>query len=154
VPDQAPRRAPPLLGRDRAALAHPARPELARPRRRFWSGHSFHGLDWATFDDCDENWQIADCGADFIWVPVVAQWNFFLTPVVSVFGEPGAAFLYRTWDFDGACPIFDEDECDDSDFDPFEPVFFAGGRFLFSDNIGLVVRLGTPYVSLGATFLM
>jgi hypothetical protein len=112
------------------------------------------GLDWATFDDCDQRWVLSDCGADFIWIPVVAQWNFFLTPVVSVFGEPGAAFVYSTWHFDGACPIYDEDECDDSDLDPFEPVFFAGGRFLFSENIGLVVRIGTPYVSLGATFLL
>ena len=112
------------------------------------------GLDWASYDSCDENWELGDCGADFIWVPVVAQWNFFLTPVISVFGEPGAAFVYRKWGFDGNCPIWDEDECDDSDFDPFEPVFFAGGRFLFSDSVGVVIRLGTPYVSIGATFLM
>jgi hypothetical protein len=112
------------------------------------------GLDWVNFDNCDEYWGNADCGANFVWVPIVAQWNFFLTPVVSVFGEPGAAFMYRKWSFDGACPIFDNNECDDGDFDPFEPVFFAGGRFLFSDTVGLVVRLGTPYVSLGATFLM
>jgi hypothetical protein len=112
------------------------------------------GLDWATYDSCDEYWELGDCGADFIWVPVVAQWNFFLTPVISVFGEPGAAFVYRKWGFDGSCPIFDENECDDSDFDPFEPVFFAGGRFLFSDSVGLVIRLGTPYVSIGATFLL
>jgi hypothetical protein len=112
------------------------------------------GLDWAMYDDCDDYWALSDCGTDFVWIPVVAQWNFFLTPVISVFGEPGAAFMYRKFHFEGACPNADDDECDDSDFDPFEPVFFAGGRFLFSETIGLVVRLGTPYVSVGATFLM
>jgi hypothetical protein len=112
------------------------------------------GLDWASFGSCDEYWELGDCNADFVWVPIVVQWNFFFTPVVSVFAEPGAAMVYRTWGFEGGCPIYDENECDDSDFDPFEPVFFAGGRFLFSDKIGLVVRLGTPYVSLGATFLL
>jgi hypothetical protein len=106
------------------------------------------------YDDCDRYWTVDDCGTDFIWIPVVAQWNFFFTPVVSVFGEPGLAFRYAKFHFDGPCPSFDDDDCDDTDFDPFEPVFFAGGRFLFSDTIGLVVRLGTPYISVGATFLM
>ena len=83
------------------------------------------------------------------------QWNFFLTPVVSVFGEPGLAIRYRTWGYDGAdCPEFSDLECSEDDVDPFEPVFFAGGRFLFSRTAGLVVRLGSPYISIGATFLM
>ncbi|MFO7180022.1 MAG: hypothetical protein DIU78_015095 [Pseudomonadota bacterium] len=110
------------------------------------------GIDWAHHSDCSYRFPDGECDVNFIWIPVVVQWNFYLTPVISVFGEPGVALMYRTWDFDvGPCPIND---CDRSDLDPFEPVFFAGGRFLFSDSVGMVVRLGFPYVSLGATFLL
>jgi hypothetical protein len=35
-----------------------------------------------------------------------------------------------------------------------DAVFFAGGRFLFSDNLGLTVRLGWPYASVGMSILL
>lgn len=106
------------------------------------------GVDWATFDECG---RFNDCNAHMFWFPVVAQWNFFFTPIVSVFGELGLSPVYRSADYDGCLR---DSHCDDSDFDPIRPLFFGGGRFLFTDNIGLVVRLGIPYVSLGATFLL
>lgn len=105
------------------------------------------GLDWSFWNECGRN---HDCDVNMLWFPVVAQWNFFFTPVVSVFGEAGLSPVYRSADWEGAC----FGDCDDDDLDLARPVFFGGGRFLFSDSVGLVVRLGTPYVSLGATFLL
>jgi hypothetical protein len=108
------------------------------------------GLDVAFFDDC-RRVRDDDCDARMLWFPVVAQWNFFFTKVVSVFGEAGLGIVHRSADFERGCL---SDDCDDTDLDLFQPLFFGGGRFLFSDSVGLVVRLGTPYVSVGATFLL
>ena len=105
------------------------------------------GLDWTHHDG---NCAVGDCDSDVFWFPVVLQWNFWLTDMISVFGEPGMAIQHETWD-DDYC--VDGVNCDTSDTDP-RFVFFGGGRFLFSDSIGGVVRLGWPYLSLGATFLL
>ena len=32
-----------------------------------------------------------DCSVDVFMAPVVVQWNFWLTPIISVFGEAGLA---------------------------------------------------------------
>lgn len=108
------------------------------------------GLDITFYDDC-QRFREDDCDARMLWFPVVGQWNFFFTKVVSVFGEVGLGLVHRTADWEGGCL---SDDCDDTDLDPFQPLFFGGGRFLFSETVGLVVRLGTPYVSIGATFLL
>lgn len=112
------------------------------------------GLDWAMFDDCDGRFIDDDCDVNHVWIPVVFQWNFFFTRVVSVFGEVGPAIVYRSVSDENGCPSIGEDDCDDGDLELFQPVFWGGGRFLFSESVGLVVRLGTPAVTLGATFLM
>jgi hypothetical protein len=39
-----------------------------------------------------------------------------------------------------------------SDFGAF-PYFHGGGRFLFGDTIGLTVRIGYPYLTLGMSIL-
>jgi hypothetical protein len=69
-------------------------------------------------------------------VPAVMQWNFWLARRWSVFGEPG--FLLR----------YDND---DIGFSPF--VLYAGGRFHFSDDVALTLRIGYPTFSLGVSFL-
>ena len=80
----------------------------------------------------------------------VLQWNFFLTDVISVFGEPGIAISNYSWESD----FCDGPGCEgsDTDFEPF--VFWAGARFLLGDTVGIVVRLGTPYISVGVSFLL
>jgi hypothetical protein len=108
------------------------------------------GADVAFFDSC--NARFRDCDARMIWLPVVGQWNFFFTPVVSVFGELGVSIVHRSADWEGGC--LGDIDCDDTELDLFRPLFFGGGRFLFSRSVGMVVRLGTPYVSLGADFLL
>jgi hypothetical protein len=79
-------------------------------------------------------------GIDFgthsrVLVPVVLQWNFWLSPHWSVFGEPGIALgsgrETEAW-----------------------PVLDVGGRFLFTDRIALTMRVGFPDASLGVSFLL
>jgi len=72
---------------------------------------------------------------NYLFVPVVMQWNFWLHRQWSVFGEPGLALSHRTGDF-GVVPVFN-----------------AGGRFHFNDGLALTLRLGYPSFSLGVSFL-
>jgi len=68
-------------------------------------------------------------------VPVVMQWNFWLSENWSVFGEPGGAIRFGKGD---AKPI---------------PVLMGGGRLHFSDYIALTLRAGYPSFSAGISFL-
>ena len=107
------------------------------------------GLDWLVFDDCDDNVgnngngngnPCLDDGSQFV-LPVVMQWNFWLHPQWSVFGEPGLAITIN----DGPG--------DDLDIDPF--VLYGGGRFLFSPDTALTMRIGFPTsLSIGVSFLL
>ena len=74
--------------------------------------------------------------SNYVFMPVVMQWNFWLSPAWSVFGEPGIA-LYAS-DIASVSVV---------------PVFYAGGRYRFSDAIAIVFRIGYPTVSVGASFL-
>jgi hypothetical protein len=104
----------------------------------------YRGRGWVDF-------YTEDCSATDLWFPVTGQWNFFLTPIISVFGEFGLSAHYTSWSYDGFCNGV---ACAQSysHFDFFEPVFWAGGRFMFARSAGLLVRLGWPYVSVGAAF--
>lgn len=88
------------------------------------------GVDWAHYGT----------NSDVLWFPVVMQWNFFLTDVITVFGEPGVAIRTisgnnRTdWHVDGVLQL--------------------GAKFMFSRNVGLTLRAGYPYFSLGLSVLM
>jgi hypothetical protein len=68
-----------------------------------------------------------------VFVPVVMQWNFWLSTHWSVFGEPGIGISSRGVDF-------------------VHPVFFVGGRYNFTERIALTMRLGYPAASVGASF--
>lgn len=84
-----------------------------------------------------------DDDTNVFWLPVVLQWNFWLTRNWSVFGEPGFALR-----------IDDNNRDGDSDlgFDPI--VFYAGGRFHFNERITLTMRMGWPTFSVGVSFLL
>jgi hypothetical protein len=64
------------------------------------------------------------------------QWNFWLSPHWSVFGEPGIGIAAHH----------------ESNRDTLNPLFMAGGRFHFNDKIALTMRLGYPAFSVGASF--
>ncbi|HSC88163.1 MAG TPA: hypothetical protein VLC09_12860 [Polyangiaceae bacterium] len=67
-------------------------------------------------------------------VPVAFQWNFYFTEIISVLGEVGLNSELAT--FNGG-----------SDFDIY-PLFQGGGRFQFG-KLGVLVRVGIPYASVG-----
>lgn len=75
------------------------------------------------------------------YLPVVVQWNFYLSRDWSVFGEPGIALNYHAWD--GPRRL---------DIDPF--IFFAGARYQFADRMTLTMRIGYPAFSVGVSFLL
>ena len=76
-------------------------------------------------------------GPGYFFIPVVMQWNFWLSTHWSVFGEPGIGFTNATRN--GA-------------IDPF--VFYAGGRFHFTERIALTLRVGYPDISVGVSFFL
>ncbi len=82
------------------------------------------GLDW-----------LSPGGDNVFWVPVVMQWNFFLSDKWSVFGEPGGGLYFGK--ASGA-----------------RPAFYAGGRFHFTDRVTLTLRAGYPNVAVGVSFLL
>jgi hypothetical protein len=75
--------------------------------------------------------------ANYFFVPVTMQWNFWLHPRWSVFGEPGFALFLRDDNHIGFSPV----------------IFYAGGRFLLSKSVTLTMRLGYPTFSFGVSFL-
>jgi hypothetical protein len=87
----------------------------------------------ATFEEIDDT-------LDYFWLPIVMQWNFWLSRNWSVFGEVGPALR-----------IAPDSGEDDVEFD-FVNVW-GGGRFHFSDTITLTMRVGYPTFSVGASFL-
>jgi hypothetical protein len=96
-----------------------------------------------------------DCNVTEFWLPVAMQWNFFLTDVISVFGEPGFAIAHRRWNFEYYCNGVGNPICDGDDSDTdLEFVFWGGGRFMFSDKIGATVRIGYPMITAGINFLL
>jgi hypothetical protein len=74
---------------------------------------------------------------DYLWIPVVLQWNFWLHKNWSAFGEPGIALRL--------------DDMDEFNLSPF--VLYAGGRYHVSEEVTLTLRLGYPAFSFGVSFL-
>ena len=122
------------------------------------------GLDWAHFGDgC---WQagpggprpntIDDCSADDFWVPIVVQWNFFFSDLISAFPELGLAIEHTTWDgrwCGRGRELYLCAEGDSSDTD-VELVLWLGVRFHLAERFALTLRLGTPSLLLGASFFL
>jgi hypothetical protein len=75
--------------------------------------------------------------ASYLYVPVVMQWNFWLHPRWSAFGEPGLAISHLNGGSLGVSPDVS-----------------VGGRFHASDNVALTLRLGYPAVTFGVSFLL
>jgi len=69
--------------------------------------------------------------ADIFTIPVVVQWNFFLLPRISVFGEGGLAIQHRRYDygFYAGCPNNAFCRANVSD-NTVNPSLSGGGRFL------------------------
>jgi len=77
-----------------------------------------------------------------VWIPVVMQWNFWLSRNWSVFGEPGVSIRVGRGlegDHNDHLGIL---------------ALWAGGRFHFNDRIALTLRVGRPTLSVGVSFLL
>jgi hypothetical protein len=77
-------------------------------------------------------------GHGTLFIPVVMQWNFWLTSHWSVFGEPGVGIAANAL----------------RSRDTFGPALYLGGRYHFNDKVSLTLRLGYPSISVGASFLL
>lgn len=75
--------------------------------------------------------------ANYVYLPIALQWNFWLHEQFSVFGEPGVVIYYRKPRYQGS-----------ADVGP-APMFDIGGRWHFSQPVALTFRLGYPTFSLG-----
>ena len=73
---------------------------------------------------------------NYLFVPLVLQWNFWLTDRWSVLVEPGLD-LYFTADHGGVAAPLD-----------------IGGRFLLNNVVSLIFRLGWPTATVGISFLL
>jgi hypothetical protein len=87
------------------------------------------GVDWAHYGT----------NSNVLWFPAVMQWNFFLTDIITVFGEPGIALrnasrAHSEWSVDGVMQL--------------------GAKFMFGRQVGLAVRAGYPYFSVGVSILL
>ena len=78
----------------------------------------------------------ADWAKEHFRVPIVMQWNFWLSRNWSVFGEPGGLIDFEK-----------------KKTRP-QPAFYAGGRFHFTEDITLTMRVGHPTASVGVSFLL
>jgi hypothetical protein len=78
-------------------------------------------------------------GYTHIRLPVGIQWNFWITPAFSAFADAGFT------------PAIDAGR---GAYGGFYPDFFlqAGLRVLFTNKVGLTVRVGYPFVSVGVSF--
>lgn len=101
------------------------------------------GLDWLWYGDivrCQN--ETAECTRDAVYsafIPVVMQWNFWLSPEWSVFGEPGL----------GVAIASRGDERADAGV---QPTIYIGARWLMVPDFALVFRIGYPTVSVGLGF--
>ncbi len=79
-----------------------------------------------------------DWTRDTMWVPIVMQWNFWLSDHWSVFAEPGIALRFRD---------------DYHDLSP-DLTLYGGGRWLFAPGVSLTLRIGYPAFAAGISFLL
>jgi hypothetical protein len=106
------------------------------------------GGDIVHYDNCysdDSN----GCGANYIFLPIAAQWNLFFVRRVSLFVE-GGAYLYKGF-YDG-CGAVDGPCSPPSDFGIL-PTIALGGRLHFGPSTALTARLGYPTTTIGFSFL-
>lgn len=98
------------------------------------------GLDWVSYgggacppgaeEPCDRE-------HSNLWIPLVLQWNFWLSEDWSVFGEPGPALRL---------------EGSKVSVEPLE--FWVGGRWHFMQYAALTMRVGYPTFTVGVSFLL
>jgi hypothetical protein len=105
------------------------------------------GADLLHYDNCFFG---GDCGANYLMLPVAAQWNVFVVRRASVFAE-GGVFLYKGW-FNGCRPLDGPGCSAPSDFGLL-PTLAIGGRIHLTPAVAMTLRLGYPTVTLGVSLM-
>jgi hypothetical protein len=117
------------------------------------------GLDWTHYKGCNDinigPYHYECPSLNHFAIPVVMQWNFYLTRAWSVFGEPGLSvnFFSNTCSVTG--PYVTDSVC--PNYNTIDPVIYVGARWHFGQYTALTMRLGgdfyVGYVSVGVSFL-
>jgi hypothetical protein len=114
------------------------------------------GLDFVHYSGCYDYgfaYNNGSCGANYIFIPVVMQWNFFVAEHWSVFGEPGL-YIYHGFFDNNFCNTFrDGRYCSEPTTTGLGPAFYVGGRYHFSEKVALTMRIGYPSLSVGVSFM-
>ncbi|MGC4065561.1 MAG: hypothetical protein QM784_13125, partial [Polyangiaceae bacterium] len=96
------------------------------------------GFDLIFHGGCDgryRDWGAYDCSATSILLPIALQWNFYITDIITVFGEPGLAIRHMWWEQNN-CPN-GAPGCDWDGSDTYLlPYFGAGAKFMFGRTAG------------------
>lgn len=74
---------------------------------------------------------------NYLFVPVVMQWNFWFTRRFSAFGEPGVDLYYL-----GSHGV------------NVSPAAYLGGRVKLAEGITLTGRIGYPTLAIGVSFML
>jgi hypothetical protein len=105
------------------------------------------GLDLVHYDSC---WYVGNCSANYIHIPVVMQWNFYVARQWSVFGEPGLVIFHG---FIEDCPVSIKNcPINGPRETSVEPALYLGGRYHFNNKMSLTMRVGFPSISIGLSF--
>jgi hypothetical protein len=95
----------------------------------------------------------SDCSTTSLLLPIALQWNFYLTDIITAFGEAGMAIGHSWWSYNGPCIA--GGYCPPTYNDTYVlPYFAAGAKFMFGRSAGLTVRLGYPHITVGASILL
>ncbi len=101
------------------------------------------GADLIHYDGC---YYGINCGADYLFFPVAAQWNLFFARRFTFFAE-GGAFVYKGWRDE--CTFGNGLGCRPPPDLGVLPSLAVGGRVHVSDSLAFTFRLGYPTVTLG-----
>jgi hypothetical protein len=108
------------------------------------------GLDWVHYNaPCFYvgNVCYGDDAADYIFLPVTMQWNFYVARKWSVFGEPGF-MIYHVF-YNNPCANVPNCRAPGPTLTGIDFAGYVGGRYHFNQHVALTRRLGYPTVSLG-----
>jgi hypothetical protein len=118
------------------------------------------GVDWlhysgaSCYDYGGRNYRgpCYDVGdANYLFFPVVMQWNFFVAKQWSVFGEPGLVIYHGFFDYCAGAPA--GFNCGNPTSTGVDFAFYLGGRYHVSEHVALVLRIGYPTFSFGVSFM-
>jgi len=89
--------------------------------------------------------------SNYLFFPIVMQWNFFVASHFSAFAEPGLVIYHGFFNYCSGAPL--GYACANPNDTGVDFAFYVGGRYHVSDHVALVLRLGYPTFSFGVSFM-